>query len=199
MDWSRAHIESVLASHAPSDPWDVLVERRAAVAAVLRFSRGAPDVLLMQRTERAGDRWSGQVSFPGGRAEPDDPDLVTTAIRETREELGLDLAAHATQVGRLDGVRAMAHGKPLSMTVTPFVFVLEHDAPMRLCEREAAATFWLPLEQVASGALDATHAYRAGPVSLDLPCWRYEGRTVWGLTHGMIRGFLDLLRRSEAR
>ena len=38
-----------------------------------------------------------------------------------------------------------------------------------------------------------------GPVSLDLPCWHYEGRVVWGLTHGMIRGFLDLLQRSEAR
>lgn len=192
MDWSRAHLEARLAAYRATDPWDVLGHRRAAVAVVLRFTRGAPDVLLMQRATREGDRWSGHVSFPGGRAEPADADLAATAVRETREELGLDLSTHARPVGRLDGLRAIAHGKPLSMTITPFVFVLERAADLTLSD-EAVASFWLPLDRAATGELDAHHPYRAGPLTASLPCWRWEEHVVWGLTFEMLRGLVRLV------
>ena len=63
-------------------PGRLLGQRRAAVAAVLRFDRDAAELLLMRRAERDGDRWSGQVSMPGGREEAADADLVATAVRE---------------------------------------------------------------------------------------------------------------------
>lgn len=193
VSWSLNAIEPRLATHVASDP-DGPVDSRAAVAAVLRFTRGAPDVLLMQRARREGDRWSGQVSFPGGRAEPQDRDLQATAVRETLEELGLDLSTHARLLGRMDGVRAMARGGPLSMTVTPYVFVLERD-PVLSLSNEAEATFWFPLERAAAGELDALYRYGTGPNAIDLPCWRYEERMVWGMTHGMLRGLIDLVQR----
>src|SRR3954462_3287692 len=66
--------------------------RRAAVAAVLHDEPAGPRVLLMKRTEREGDPWSGHISLPGGGHHPTDGDLLATAIRETQEELGIDLA-----------------------------------------------------------------------------------------------------------
>ncbi len=183
-----------LAAHQPEDPSEVLVRSRAAVAAILRFDRGATEVLLMRRAEHPGDRWSGQVSLPGGRHDDTDRDLLHTAIRETREEVGVDLERNTTLLGRLGATRAVAKGKPLPMTITPFVFHLAEDQPLILNAREAAATFWLPLDVAASGALDDTYEYRMGPIPLKLAAWRFEGHTVWGLTYQMLGGLLAVVR-----
>jgi 8-oxo-dGTP pyrophosphatase MutT (NUDIX family) len=164
-------------------------KRRAAVAAVLRWEGGRPEVLLMLRAEHPDDRWSGHVSMPGGREEPGDPDLVATAVRETREELGVDLT-YARLLGRLEPTRAVARGKILPMTITPFVFHQLRDEPLVL-SAEAAAAFWLPLDEAASGRLDASYDYRLGPVKMRLPCWRHQGHVVWGLTYQMLKGLLE--------
>jgi 8-oxo-dGTP pyrophosphatase MutT (NUDIX family) len=192
MDLSRERFASALAANRPSDPWDILVEKRAAVAAVLRFTPNGAEVLLMERAARAGDRWSGQVSFPGGREEPHDESLLDTAIRETLEEVGLDLRTHATHLGRLDGRRAVAKGAPLSMTITPHVFALERE-PTLLLSDEARTAFWMPLVPAARGDFDDVYPYEAGPVTMNLSCWRYEGHVVWGMTFEMIRGLLKIV------
>ncbi|HKA86013.1 MAG TPA: CoA pyrophosphatase [Haliangiales bacterium] len=189
MPLTLEQIEARLADHHPPYP---APGRRAAVAAVFRFDLGRPEVLLMKRSERAGDRWSGHVSFPGGREEAGDPDLLATAVRETLEEVGLDLRRSARLLGRLGATRAVARGRVLPMTITPFVFNLVADAPLALRE-EAESAFWFPLDRAAAGALDDTYTYRLGPIPLNLPCWRYEGYVVWGLTYQMLRGLLAVV------
>jgi len=181
-----------LAEHQPEDPSDFLVRTRAAVAAILRFHRGEAEVLLMTRAQRDGDRWSGHVSMPGGKQEEGDVDLVATAVRETFEETGIDLG-HAELLGRLGAVRAIAKGKVLPMTITTFVFHLADDQPVRLSE-EATDAFWFPLSRAALGELDARYEYRFGPLALDLPSWRWEDRTVWGLTHQMLSTLIEIVR-----
>jgi len=181
-----------LAAHEPRDPSDLLVRSRSAVAAILRFGAGV-DVLLMTRAERVGDRWSGHVSMPGGRHEDRDTDLLATAVRETREEIGVDLAHGARVLGRLGAIKAIAKGKVLPMTITPYVFHLLDEQPIVLSP-EAVDTFWFPLDRAAGGELDAVYEYRLGPVPWDLPCWRWEGRTVWGLTHQMLSGLIEVVR-----
>ena len=193
IDLSLDRIERRLAGHRASDIRAIGM-RRSAVACVLRFQRSTPEVLLMKRAERAGDRWSGQVSFPGGREEESDLDLQATATRETREEVGLDLAQHARYLGRLDTIRARAKGGLLPLTVTPFVFVQESAAQLRL-NHEAVHTFWLPLERAAAGDLSGVYHYKVGPMTMKLPCWNYEGNTVWGLTYKMLDHLLDVVAR----
>jgi len=190
---SLQHIEQRLAGHEPVEHSRIVAPTRAAVAALLRYRGDQPDVLLMQRAAAEGDRWSGHVSFPGGREEVHDPNLVATAMRETHEEVGIDLSSTARLLGRSDSIRARARGKFLPMSVTPFVFVQTAEAEI-VCNQEAETTFWLPLAAAANGDFDDSYAYKKGPLSLTLPCWRYQGHTVWGLTYQMLMRFLQFVR-----
>ncbi|HEV8382740.1 MAG TPA: CoA pyrophosphatase, partial [Gemmatimonadales bacterium] len=73
----------------------------AAVAVILHESDDGLEALFIHRAVRVGDTWSGQIAFPGGRREPSDHDLLATAIRETLEEVGVDLS-RAERLGVLD-------------------------------------------------------------------------------------------------
>lgn len=168
------------------------VSSRAAVALVLRAAGAGLDLLFIQRAEHPGDPWSGQMAFPGGRWEEGDPDLAATAVRETREELGLDLAAEGEPLGRLDEVRAMSRMRPLDLAIMPFVFRLR-GSPTLLPSEEVAAAHWIPLEALLGsghrGFLDYAHA----GATLRLPCFRVDGRVIWGLTYRMFSNLQALL------
>jgi 8-oxo-dGTP pyrophosphatase MutT (NUDIX family) len=151
--------------------------RRAAVAVLLHEEPAGPRVLLMKRVEREGDPWSGHISLPGGRHDTRDADLLATAIRETHEELGIDLAG-ARLLGSLPVLQPYTSG-PAGLEVAPFVFVT-HAAVEPCCGPEAESAFWLPVELAASGALDDTYTYPG--TSRTFPSWRYESFTIWGLT-----------------
>lgn len=191
IDLSLPRVESILAAHRASPPPDA--ERpRAAVAALLRFARGAPDVLLMKRAIRAGDQWSGQVSFPGGREQPEDESLLVTAMRETREEVGLDLRGSARLLGQLDPLPAATS----PILVAPYVFLQTRDQPVALGP-EAQGAFWFPLDRALRGELDDVYYYQHGESRLRFDCWCYEGNVVWGLTYRMLSDLLALIGRGS--
>jgi 8-oxo-dGTP pyrophosphatase MutT (NUDIX family) len=141
----------------------------------------------MKRIERVGDPWSGHISLPGGRHDARDPDLLATAIRETHEELGIDLSG-ARLLGRLPSLSPLMSG-PNGMEVTPFVF-LTHAAVEPQPGPEAESAFWLPIELAASGALDDTYTYPG--TTRTFPSWRYESHAIWGLTWRILGDLLAL-------
>ena len=149
---------------------------------------------MMKRAERAGDPWSGHIALPGGNYQAEDHNLLTTAIRETSEELGIGLARDQL-LGNLTPLSPHAAG-PSPVEVTPFVFRTAI-APEPICGPEALVAFWLPLELARSGSLDATYCY---PVSagapLTFPSWNYGGHAIWGLT---LRILSDLLAVANQR
>jgi 8-oxo-dGTP pyrophosphatase MutT (NUDIX family) len=173
-------------------------ERPAAVAVVLRLGE-VPSVLLMRRAEREGDPWSGHVSFPGGRAEPGDRDLLHTAIRETREEIGVDLEASARLIGGLAAIPATGRStRPLPATsVTPFVFV-EESPITPVPGPEAESVFWLPIATAATGAYDAEHEYTHQGSAMKFPCWRFNGYVIWGLTYRMLHTLIEAVAPPSA-
>ena len=168
--------------------------RAAVVAAVLRAGERGPEVLLIRRAEREGDPWSGHMAFPGGRREPRDPDLLTTARRETCEEVGLALAGpHAELLGQIDDLEAVAHGRRTGLVIRPFVFLVEGEVSLRPDAREVAEALWIPIGPLARGERDTRIPYRYEGRAISLPAYDHEGRVVWGLTYRMLRSLFAVI------
>jgi 8-oxo-dGTP pyrophosphatase MutT (NUDIX family) len=165
--------------------------RRRAAVAVLLHEEPAPRVLLMKRADRDGDPWSGHISLPGGGYQASDGDLLVTSIRETREELGIDLDG-TRLLGSLEAIHPRLTG-PNGIQVTPFVFATAA-ALEPVCGPEARAAFWLPIDLAASGALDGTYTYPSSQATF--PSWNYEGHVIWGLTHRILQRLLELGRQT---
>ncbi len=185
-------------------PWtyDGEVRWSAVVAMILREREGAVEVLVIRRAERPGDRWSGHAALPGGKVDPGDGSLEDTAVRETLEEVGLDLRAlGARTLGRLNDHPERGERGWAKFTVVPMVFAIEGDPALTLDAREVAEAMWVPLVEVQRTRTTMLWWYRpvkALPVKvpLRLPKWEWQGLTIWGLTYGMLS---ELLRRAEAR
>src|SRR5215471_4539492 len=95
---------------------------QAAVALLLREHAGFAELLMIKRAANPRDFWSGHLALPGGRRQPEDADLRITAIRETHEEVGLDLNDGGEILGRLDTVVPVSARLP-NITITPYVAV----------------------------------------------------------------------------
>ncbi len=186
------HLERRLARHDPGDGGHDPTFRQAAVAALLRPAAGGPEVLLMRRSVTPTDRWSGQIALPGGGFEDTDDDLWETATRESHEEVGVDLKSGARRLCRLERVDASARGRPVGLQVTPFTFLETRASELNLGP-EASEAFWFPLAAAAAGELDHRHRAEVRGQTLLLPAWRTEERVVWGLTHRILSGLIDLL------
>src|SRR5205085_2847243 len=120
-------------------------------------------------------------------------DLLATAMRETLEEVALDLSQAATVMGALDTLPVVARGKRTGLTITPFAFELTADVQLTL-NREVAEVLWAPLDPLARGERATTMPYQLEGQKLSLPAHDVEGRIVWGLTYRMLEGLLALLK-----
>jgi 8-oxo-dGTP pyrophosphatase MutT (NUDIX family) len=166
--------------------------RLAAVLLALRLGeQGEPELLMIKRAEAERDPWSGHVACPGGRMEPGDHDLEQTAIRETWEETGIDMARDGEILGTLDDVTPRTPVLP-PIVVRPFVGVVRSDVRI-VASPEVAEAFWVPLP-----ALRERAAWGMGLVSVhgreeERPTFRHAGYTVWGLTERVLRQFLERL------
>ncbi len=165
---------------------------QAAVAAIFRRGADGAELFFIRRAERAGDPWSGHIAFPGGRREKEDATLLDTALRETREEVGIDLA-RAELLARLPDVPAFTRSKRGTMIVTPFVFAAEDVAPVP--NVEVAETMWVPFDVLARGEGKGTFVWKWEAKELDLPCIRIgpAQHVLWGMTYRMLETLLEAL------
>ncbi|MFH1176790.1 MAG: CoA pyrophosphatase [Acidobacteriota bacterium] len=168
-------------------------KRLAAVAAIVRPRGDGAELLFIHRSEHERDPWSGHMAFPGGRVDPKDSDAQAAARRETREEIGLDLASEARLLGQLSDVAAIGRGRPLRMVIVPFVFELAGEPPL-VPNHEVQETVWVPLHFLANRRNRETMQWRYHGVPLPLPCLQFEGHLIWGLTLRMADELLNLAR-----
>ncbi len=166
--------------------------RPAAVALVLRAveMRGL-ELLFIRRAEYAEDPWSGQVAFPGGRHEPGDESLERTAIRETWEETGIDLAASGAVLGALDDVRPNTLVLP-RVVVRPFVTAVSADAQIKE-SGEVAEAFWVPLDALREESGWGETEVTAGGIARRVRAFQHGDHTVWGMTERIVRQLLGRL------
>lgn len=152
-------------------------------------------LLLTRRTDHLRDH-AGQISFPGGRAEPEDADAEATALRETEEEVGLD-RSHIEVVGSLPPYRTVT-----AFVVTPVVAIVRPGFTLKLDPFEVAEAFEVPLAFLMDPAHHQRHAL-GSPEShrqfLSMP-WDGAGADgiarryfIWGATAAMLRNFYRFL------
>jgi 8-oxo-dGTP pyrophosphatase MutT (NUDIX family) len=163
--------------------------REAAVALIVRERSGSPEILFIERALREGDPWSGHMAFPGGRREPADPDLPTTAVRETFEEVGVELAEPIGRLDEVDGTRGLIN---LRLVVAPFVFTVERPATVSLSP-EVQDTVWVPVSHLLDPASSVHHRLEREGLEARFPAIRYERYTIWGLTYRILGRFFEIL------
>jgi 8-oxo-dGTP pyrophosphatase MutT (NUDIX family) len=159
---------------------------QAAVAILL-----APDpvrLLLIRRADRLGDPWSGQLALPGGRRELGDVDLLATALRETQEEVGLEIEREAHRV-TLDDLAPVIPVLPPIM-VRPFVL----EARAALAPRvsvEVAAVGWVTLDR-----LIVPDTYRATTLEVrgaprEVQGYHLDEGLLWGMTERILTPLIE--------
>lgn len=196
-----SQIERALREGDPPVARDGELAWRAAVALVLREREGDVEVLMIRRAVRKGDPWSGHAALPGGRVDPEDLTLEDTAMREVREEVGVDLRAHGARVlGRLSDHPRRA-SRFATFAVTPVVVAIEGDPSLTLDPAEVADAHWVTLSKLPALRGRMLWWYRPWPrvplkFPMLLPRWSWNSLTIWGLTHGILT---ELMHRADIR
>jgi 8-oxo-dGTP pyrophosphatase MutT (NUDIX family) len=148
-------------------------------------------MLLIRRADRAGDPWAGHMALPGGRHQPEDINLLTTAIRETREEVGIALTA-GDLAGTIDDVVPRNQLLP-PIAVRPFVFLLPV-RPSLTINDEVADASWVTLDHLLNPGTHHQVNLDVGGQHRTVPAYQLQNAIVWGMTERILTNLLEPLR-----
>jgi 8-oxo-dGTP pyrophosphatase MutT (NUDIX family) len=209
--YSKAHIRESLLGEPSSDAeethWLIgatpetiaavratLPARRTPAAVLVPLVERAEGltVLLTQRADTLKDH-AGQISFPGGRIDPEDADAWAAALREAHEEIGLvkELVEFA---GYLPD-----HVVVTGFRVTPCVGFVRPEYQLRIAAAEVHDAFEVPLDFILDSANHKARQRQVGGTSFEVHDIPYGGRNIWGATAGMLMTFRHLLQSRQER
>jgi 8-oxo-dGTP pyrophosphatase MutT (NUDIX family) len=167
--------------------------RQASVAMILAGREKDLEVCFIRRAERAGDPWSGQVAFPGGKADSSDRDAHSVAERETHEEVGLKLTA-SHRVGPLPTRQVATR----NLVLSPFIYHIGSDEKNTVFAREpeeVAHVFWVPMSHLFKQSSATELEYPIGGSGMTFPGIRYQEDVIWGLTLNVLDSFAQIMQR----
>ena len=170
------------------------VTRRAAVAIVLHEVDGELCLLMIRRAQREGDPWSGHMAFPGGRRDPDDIDDRFCAIRETREEIALDLDALGSEVCALGEVNTGWRADRPEMLVAPFIYRVEQLPELDL-NYEVDAVVSVPLRFLMDRSNRVPLAWEWRGTQVESDSYLYLDNRICGLSLMMIDELIEAAER----
>ncbi len=186
MPFTADDVRRVLGEGA-APPLDNTV-KHASIAALLLPNR---DLLFIRRAEHPGDPWSGHVAFPGGRLEAHDDGPRGAAIRETAEEIGLDLTT-ANYLGALPPLRPISG---MSLLVHPFAWALDVEPDLHL-NAEVQSVHRTSIDALVEGHERGEMPFSWAGQELVLPRVDFDGVRLWGMT---LRVVDELLHRLDGR
>lgn len=162
---------------------------RAAVLVIVRRGTDGAEICFIKRSQHPLDRFSGHVAFPGGAREENDSNMLTTAIRETREETGMDIENHGKILGRLDDEIPRTHAGADKNTnkylVSVFVCALFSNPAAQISGDEVEEIFWMPVSELRRGANPGK------------PEFLHRERRIWGMTARIVRKLLECIPPQE--
>lgn len=173
---------------------------QAAVTLLLREVEGDDLVLIIKRAERMGDPWSGHLALPGGRVEEQDEDLLITAARETREEVGIDLlgidlldgmVSRQNFIGQLPTLTPASPGLP-PIEITPLVALTPPDQSLQPND-EVGDLYWLSISELLANGRSSEYRLNLGSYVRKWPAYPSPGGPIWGITERILTSFLTLL------
>jgi 8-oxo-dGTP pyrophosphatase MutT (NUDIX family) len=159
--------------------------RQAAVLLPLYQSQAGHYLILTKRTEDVPTH-KGQIGFPGGGFEEGDGDLLTTALRETQEEIGIE-PGDVEVIGTLDDTVTVTSRH----VVRPFVGFVPHPYPCRLDPFEIERLIHLPILPLLSGAPFREEVWERDGQPVVVYFYEYAGDTIWGLTARILKQFVE--------
>jgi len=161
--------------------------RKSAVLALLYPENDKVMLVLMKRAEDQSVH-SGQISFPGGQAEPFDVDSAATALRETEEELGIDKKLIHV-IGKLTPV----YISPSNFNVIPFVGFMNDKPIVHINKEEVDRVITVSVSDLLESGSKVTRKVTTSYVKeLEVPCFLVEGEILWGATAMMINELLEI-------
>jgi 8-oxo-dGTP pyrophosphatase MutT (NUDIX family) len=198
-DWLRRHFAvagapaETLYGDQGADAERAAARRAAAVLVPIVARPEALTVLLTRRTEHLRDH-SGQVSFPGGGVEPQDAGAEATALRETREEVGLE-PQRVEVLGKLSDYHTRT-----GYRITPVVGLVSPPFELQLDAHEVAAAFEVPLAFLLDPANHQRRAREYQGRTVHFYAMEWGGQLIWGATAGMLVNlYRHLLQAAGAR
>ena len=187
---SCQHIHQQAHQFAASKKWYRSLSQRAAVAIVIEDRPHlGPSFLMIERAEREGDPWSGQMAFPGGKQDVGDDHITQTALRELEEEIGVS-PTQLRRFGRLSDILARPYRiqqKP--MVVSPLLFEPLGDLHFNPNE-EVADLLWVPINHFLESSNRQRMEWKKYGKRIQLPCYFYNEKRIWGLSLLMIDEFM---------
>jgi 8-oxo-dGTP pyrophosphatase MutT (NUDIX family) len=167
--------------------------RRAAVLLPLFKKEGEVHILFTRRTQQV-EHHKGQISFPGGRQERKDKDLLATALREAQEEMGIE-EKDVQILGELDDICTATS----DFCVSPFVALIPYPYPFRINRREIAEIIEVPLSLLLDERRFRQELRERDGEPFQVYFYQHEDHTIWGATAGILKQLLDLLPQEDKR
>ncbi|MEO5799600.1 MAG: CoA pyrophosphatase [Gemmatimonadales bacterium] len=183
-----SRLERLIAGVAARDPIRVNDPGRPEAAVALLLLADPDRILLIRRADRESDPWSGQLALPGGRRDPEDSDLLATAIRETREETGLELQRE-WHVATLDDLAPRSSVLP-PILVRPFVFRLETELVPQVSD-EVAQVGWVSLDFLSGPGVFRTASINIRGADREVEGYHLPEGFLWGMTERIVTPVLQ--------
>jgi len=160
---------------------------RAAVLVPIYKENDDYHIVFIKRTRYEGAH-SNQVSFPGGKCEPSDKNLISTALREANEEIGL-LPDKVDVICQLSEV----HIPVSNHLVTPYVGILTEKPVFKTSDKEVQYVIVTTLSHLKNPEIIKSSSMQLNRGLVDVPYFDVDGEMIWGATAMMLSELLDLL------
>ena len=161
------------------------LNKKYRLASILVVIYGDEPMVVMTEKPKHMKFHAGEISFPGGKLDPDDSDLLETALRETREEIGLTISREHV-IGQLEPVVTLNSG----FLILPFVSVVK-EIPALSANAEVEKVLYIPLESfLKTQAKDADPSHN---IIQEMYTFEYQNQIIWGASARILKQIQDCL------